>query len=216
MQISLVGVNSLIIYFGNTICEDTSKLVHSAHLLLKELSFTQELTPSYTSILVQIKQNTKDPISKIKDKLKNLKPTNTNDTKLIRLPICYELAQDLERISDICKIKPKDIIELHSSVSYRVYALGFLAGFAYLANVPKQIQAPRLQNPRPKIPAKSLGLADNQTAIYPSPSPGGWNIIGTCPVEMFSLNYSGFSYLQVGQIVQFYPISQKEFNSWKH
>jgi len=122
-----------------------------------------------------------------------------------------EVGFDLDRISKLSNLSIKEVIELHSSTTYRVYTIGFLPGFAYLGEVDTKIATPRLDTPRTKIPKGSLGIADNQSAIYPIQSPGGWNIVGRTYLDMFDKNLDGFSYLSIGDRVKFRAISRDEF-----
>ena len=80
---------------------------------------------------------------------------------------------------------PADVINIHTATEYRVYAIGFAPGFAYLGQVDERIAAPRLATPRLKVPRGAVAIADQQTAVYPAESPGGWNLIGMCPTPMF-------------------------------
>jgi len=98
-------------------------------------------------------------------------------------------------------------------MQYRVYAIGFAPGFAYLGEVDARIAAPRLATPRKKVPKGAVAIADRQTAVYPAVSPGGWNLIGLCPVDMFNPNAKPTMPVQVGDKVQFKSIEREEFLS---
>ena len=119
----------------------------------------------------------------------------------------------MERISQIKNISIKDIISIHSSQNYRVYAIGFSPGFAYMGEVDDRINVNRLPNPRKKIPKNSVAIANEQSAIYPIDSPGGWNIIGKTPLEMFDKSLNNLCPVNVGDEVEFYSVSKEEFLS---
>ncbi len=102
-------------------------------------------------------------------------------------------------------------IELHVSVEYLVYFLGFVPGFAYLGEVPKELVTPRLAAPRRKAPAGSVGIAGNQTGVYPFATPGGWRLLGRTPLRMFRADRDGLSLLSIGDRVRFTPISTERF-----
>jgi inhibitor of KinA len=102
-------------------------------------------------------------------------------------------------------------MQMHCSKTYRVFMLGFLPGFAYMGTVAGDLVMPRRETPRIKIAAGSVGIAGRQTGIYPFESPGGWNIIGRTPLKMFDVNRADAALLKPGDRVQFYPISQTEF-----
>jgi len=102
-------------------------------------------------------------------------------------------------------------IELHSSATYLVYFLGFVPGFAYLGGLPDELVTPRLVTPRRKVPAGSVGIAGNQTGVYPFATPGGWRLIGRTPVPVFRADREELSLLSIGDRVRFAPISTERF-----
>lgn len=104
-----------------------------------------------------------------------------------------------------------ELIRRHSQREYRVFALGFSPGFAFMGLVEEALAAPRLATPRQRIAAGSIGIAERQTAVYPQASPGGWNLLGRCPVRLFDLTLDGYSLLRAGDRVRFEPIGHAEF-----
>jgi KipI family sensor histidine kinase inhibitor len=117
-------------------------------------------------------------------------------------------------LADVCKlhgISPAQAIELHSSATYLVYFLGFVPGFAYLGGLPERLVTPRLAAPRRKVPAGSVGIAGNQTGVYPFATPGGWRLIGRTPIAMFRADREELSLLSIGDRVRFTPISPERF-----
>ena len=104
-----------------------------------------------------------------------------------------------------------EIIKLHTSKLYDVYAIGFAPGFAYLASVDEKIAIPRLDTPRKNIPKGSVAIANTQTAVYPQSSPGGWNIIGRTTFEFFDKTIDELTPVKVGDKIKFNPISKDEF-----
>jgi len=217
MQFKLASVDSIIIYFGNEINQNIAQKVKRAYLGLKELNLDGiiEMIPSYTSILITYDIFTYDykSIQKQLKKSINLEGKETNDAKVVSIDVYYgtEVGLDLENMSVCTKLSIDEIIEIHSSVLYDVYAIGFLPGFAYLASVDERIAQPRLSSPRKKIPKGSIAIADTQTAVYPQDSPGGWNIIGQTTRELFDKKLDTLSPLSVGNKVKFNPISKSEF-----
>ena len=133
--------------------------------------------------------------------------------KKVQLPVYYgkDSGPDLAAVAKAHQLSQKNLIQLHSAQSYLVYAIGFAPGFAYLGFVPEQISTPRLASPRRQVVAGSVGIADRQTAVYPAASPGGWNIIGNCPVPLFDLTATPIMPVAVGDEVQFVPIERNEF-----
>lgn len=139
-------------------------------------------------------------------------PAFLQDREPIRIPVCYGggFGPDLEGLSTVLKISPKDIIELHSSFIYRVYMIGFLPGFPYLGRIDPRLETGRKTKPVPVV-AGSVGIAGNQTGIYPVNSPGGWQIIGRTPVRLFDAGKEPPVRLNIGDAVQFYAVNKEEF-----
>ena len=137
----------------------------------------------------------------------------TNEANIVELPVYYsnESGPDLSVIAQRAQLTVEQVIELHQAQEYRVYAIGFAPGFAYLGEVDERIAAPRLSTPRMKVPKGAVAIADRQTAVYPSVSPGGWNIIGLCPVDMFDAKAIPTMPVNVGDRVKFKAISKDEY-----
>jgi inhibitor of KinA len=134
----------------------------------------------------------------------------------LRIPVCYDLAFgiDLKTLARASKLLVDEVIALHTQQTYHVYMLGFLPGFAYMGIVDDKIAIPRLSTPRKHVPAGSVGIAGNQTGIYPVDSPGGWNIIGRTPVKLFDPESESLTVLQPGDEVSFIPISKSVYESF--
>lgn len=122
-----------------------------------------------------------------------------------QIPVVYNGA-DLRLVANRNKISTNQVIELHSSVTYTVYLLGFAPGFAYLGPLPAQIDTPRLAQPRLQVAAGSVGLAAGLTGVYPFQMPGGWNIIGTTDLPMFENEKNPPVRFLPGDTVRFYPV----------
>jgi inhibitor of KinA len=134
------------------------------------------------------------------------------DEEPVRIPVCYEgdLAPDLIPLAAKKDISPEEIIRLHISGIYRVYMIGFLPGFAYLGETSELLAVTRKPRPTP-VKAGSVGITGRQTGIYPLDSPGGWHIIGRTPVGLFDPTAEIPVRLKIGDRVEFYPITRKEF-----
>ncbi len=128
------------------------------------------------------------------------------------LPVCYdeEFALDIDEVSDKLSLTPQSLIDLHTSTNYLVYGIGFVPGFMYLGGLPKHLETQRREHPRPLVLQGSVGLAGKQTGIYPQDSPGGWNIIGNCPISLFSLAVDPPCFVSVGDQIRFYAITKAE------
>lgn len=141
------------------------------------------------------------------------KYTPTTNDKIIHIPVCYDesFGLDLKEISSFYQFKKEEIIELHSSAVYTVYMIGFVPGFPYLGGLSEKLTAPRKENPRSLIPAGSVGIAGQQTGIYPLETPGGWQIIGRTPLKLFDANRQQPCLLKAGERIKFESISLNEF-----
>lgn len=220
MRISPTSVDTLIIYVADNICLESVKMVRNVYETLKQkCDFIIELTPSYTSVLVRYNlldmdfEEAKEMILKTLENSKSSqKETSLN---LVEIPVFYDVkvGLDLEEVASLHGLSIQEVIDIHSQKEYLVYAIGFLPGFAYMGEVDEKIATPRVANPRANIPKGSVGIADSQAAIYPQKSPGGWRILGRTPLNMFDLDYDGYSFLKVGDRVRYKPINEEEFLS---
>lgn len=214
MEIKIASVDSIIIYFSSKISVDVSKEVKSYFSQIKKIEGIIDIIPSYTTILIKydIFKYSYEEIKELLQKIK-IKEEKNEESKIISIPVYYgeEVGFDLQRISDIKNISIEDIIFIHTFKTYRVYAIGFSPGFAYMGEVDERININRLDNPRKKIPKNSVAIANEQSAIYPSDSPGGWNIIGKTPLEMFDKTLDNLCPVNVGDEVKFHSISKEAF-----
>jgi inhibitor of KinA len=135
------------------------------------------------------------------------------DGKTLEIPVCYDaqFAPDLDRVAEHCGLTPKEVIRLHTSGRFTAQLIGFLPGFAYMGGLDAALNVPRLESPRPKVPAGALGITGTQCAIYPTASPGGWNLIGRCPLVLFDTAKESPCLIQLGDTVRFFSISVDEF-----
>jgi inhibitor of KinA len=131
----------------------------------------------------------------------------------VEIPVCYggDFGPDLREVAASRGLSPEQVIELHTSTSYLVYFLGFVPGFAYLGELPEALVTPRLGSPRKKVPAGSVGIAGNQTGVYPFETPGGWRLLGRTPLAMFRADREHLSVLSIGDRVRFVPILRELF-----
>ena len=144
--------------------------------------------------------------------------TQLNSTigSTITIPAYYgeNAAWDLAEVMQATGLNHQQIIKLHTSTTYHVFALGFTPGFGYLASLDKQLRLPRKNTPRKRVPSGAIAIADKQTAIYPDTSPGGWHIIGQTPKPMYQVTQTGITTtLQVGDTVKFHAIDEATFIS---
>lgn len=134
-------------------------------------------------------------------------------SRVWRLPVCYQgaFAPDLAALAAATGLSPDAVIARHSAADYVVRMLGFLPGFAYLTGLDPALRLPRRSDPRPRVPAGSVAIADTMAAIYPSDSPGGWHLLGRCPLPLFDPAWSPPALLAAGDRVRFEPIDPDRF-----
>jgi inhibitor of KinA len=132
---------------------------------------------------------------------------------LIDVPVCYggEYGPDMPDVVRFAGCSEEDVISIHTAAIYRVYLVGFVPGFAYLAEVDRRIAAPRRPTPRTAVPPGSVAIAGGQTGVYPAPTPGGWNIIGRTPVKPYDATRRDPFLFRPGDRVRFHRITRDEF-----
>ena len=209
---------SLLIYFGHQIAlqahENVRRLLRL--LELQPIAGVRNLHPAYCSVLVKfdaLKLRHDDLEKVLKQYLHRLEAIELPKPREIEIPVCYGGAYgpDLMDVGTLHKMTPDHVIELHSSTSYVVYFLGFVPGFAYLGELPPALVTSRLATPRRSVPRGSVGIAGNQTGIYPVSTPGGWRLLGRTPVAMFQPERDQLSLLSIGDRVRFTRISPDQF-----
>ena len=149
----------------------------------------------------------------LREYLGRLEEVALPEPRQVEIPVCYggEYGPDLNDVAAMHGMTPEQAIELHSSTNYLVYFLGFVPGFAYLGELPEALVTPRLAIPRRSVLRGSVGIAGNQTGVYPFATPGGWRLLGRTPISMFRSDRDGLSLLSIGDRVRFVPISREQF-----
>lgn len=219
MILHTAGENALIAYLGEETSPEVSGRVQAAAIAIEAAlgEVLIDLVPSYASLLIIYDALLADHMNvsaRIRAAVRDIE-SNTAIGKghTLVLPVYYspESGEDLEALASGANITIDEVIALHSGMEYRVYAIGFAPGFAYLGEVDERIAAPRLASPRTKVPRGAVAIADRQTAVYPAVSPGGWNLIGRCPVRMFNPGANPTMPVSVGDRVRFEAIDRDQF-----
>ncbi len=175
-----------------------------------------EVINAYNSILISYMftiENAYDEFSALRDLYSEANIGKNYSFKRFEIPVCYEdeFGLDLQFLSDEKNLTKDELIALHSSPNYLIYFTGFLPGFLYLGGLDEQLNFPRKNSPRRTIEKGSVGIAENQTGIYPRNSPGGWQIIGKTPIELFDKNLEIPSPFSAGDEVRFKPVEKMEY-----
>jgi len=220
MKLVSLSENSLLLLYDQEISHPVFLQVsqHTSAIKAQLSAYIVDIVPAYASILIQFrlrKIKGDDLQRKIEEVIAGVevRVESEESSKLVEIPVYYgpEVALDIEQVASFASVTVDEVISLHSSASYNVYATGFAPGFSYLGIVDERIAIPRKQTPRVKISRGSLGIAGQQTAIYPSDSPGGWQIIGRTPIGMIDYQSQQFARLQTGDKVVFVPISRSSY-----
>jgi len=209
---------SLLITFGSEISLDAHQQIMKLLRLLQlePVANVRNLHPAYCSLLIKFDglRVSHDEVEAIlREYLARLEEVKLPEPRQVEIPVCYggEYGPDLEDVCALHGMSPTQAIELHSSATYLVYFLGFVPGFAYMGGLPGGLVTPRLATPRRRVPAGSVGIAGNQTGVYPFATPGGWRLIGRTPVAMFRADREELGLLSIGDRVRFTPISAERF-----
>lgn len=185
---------------------DAGEITGVVDMISTSRSLTVCLAPAYAGFETVCQQ------------VSNLAGTTANDSdqqgRTWALPVCYEgeLAPDLTEVATRAGLSPQEVIDIHSSTAYSILMIGFLPGFPFMAEIDQRLRFPRRESPRTRVPAGSVAIANDQTAIYPWESPGGWHLLGRCPVPLFNADKAVPSLLQAGETVSFEPVSRADFD----
>jgi inhibitor of KinA len=215
------GDAALVVELGDTISLETNGRVVALNdaILKAEIWGVEELVPTYRSLLVRydpLKMSYEQLVFRVKDLEPNIKYLQAKmQGREVVIPVVYgeEYGPDLEYVARSHGLTVEQAVKLHSEREYRVYMIGFVAGFPYLGEVADEIATPRLETPRLRVPAGSVGIAEKQTGIYPCEAPGGWQIIGRTPFRLFDPMEQPPTPLDPGDTVKFKPISEAEYKT---
>jgi len=212
------GDRALSIELGNAIAPEISARVRALYIAIEELAVpgVLELVPTYRAILVYY-----DPLlvtyAELVDHLEALEATQAtappSAPRVVEIPTVYggEYGPDLEHVSEHCGLPEDEVIRIHSGTDYLIYMMGFTPGFPYLGGMSDHIATPRLQTPRTIIPAGSVGIAEKQTGVYPTESPGGWQLIGRTPVRLFDPGREPPVMVEAGDYLRFVSVTENTF-----
>jgi len=212
------GDKALLMEFGNEIAKDINAKIRNVVRFLDEanLEGIEEILPTYRSIMIMY-----DPIKMQYDELVKLLEIFSNKTaegekeiiKIVEIPTLYggEYGPDINFVAEHNNITTDEVIKIHTGTDYLVYMLGFTPGFTYLGGMSEKISTPRLSSPRKKIPAGSVGIAGSQTGMYPSETPGGWQLIGRTPLKLYNPENEPPVMLSAGDYVRYVSITEEEY-----
>ena len=216
------GDRATFIELGDSIDPEVNQRVRNLRLAIEKADIpgVVESVPAYRSLLVYFEPlqisapEFRETICKL---LQSSTSAELPGRRLIEIPVAYgdEFGPDLELVASHNNLSAADVVRMHSGARYLIYMIGFMPGFPYLGGMSTDIATPRKTTPRLKIPAGSVGIAGNQTGIYPAESPGGWQIIGRTPLELFHPTREPPSILEAGDYLAFVSINPDEFTKIK-
>ncbi len=223
-----LGDNAAIIQLSDHISIETHRKIQMICSYLEQYpkEWITEVIPAFTTIAIfynpamiaALSHTSSLPYDYICAELRKIAAELNQETpipqRMVEIPVCYggEFGPDLEFVADINNISTSEVVRLHSSGEYLVHMIGFAPGFPYIGGMQAGIAAPRKKTPRGKIPAGSVGIAGEQTGVYPIETPGGWQIIGRTPLRLFQPNKEHQpTLLKAGDSIKFIPISFEEY-----
>ena len=209
---------SLLVSFGEEINPAAHNQVRRCLRLLEAapLPSIRNLHPAYCSLLIRFDALLTDHDeleAHLRERFDHIDDLPLPDPREVEIPVCYggEFGEDLTELADMHHMTPEQVVDLHSSATYTACFLGFTPGFAYLEGLPDALATPRLATPRRRVPVGSVGIAGNQTGVYPFATAGGWRLIGRTPIPLFRPSQSDMSLLSIGDRVRFLPVTAEEF-----
>lgn len=213
------GDCAFLIEFGNQIDRSVSeRILHLNEELLKS-NFTGlvETLPTFRSLLVKYDplQTGFETLSAEIEGLLTLATRPATSHRRWHVPVCYEedYAPDLAYVADAANVSPTRVIDLHIKTEFHVYMIGFVAGYAYLGDLPQELSLPRRADPRVRVPAGSIAIALTMAAIYPVVSPGGWHLIGRTPIRIFDTSFNRPALFTPGDKIEFRPMNAKQYKA---
>ncbi|MGG1574017.1 5-oxoprolinase subunit PxpB [Fictibacillus sp. NRS-1165] len=222
------GEAGILLEFGDGISVEMNQQIHNISRWLNENPFDGfiETVPAYNTLTVLY-----DPMkfahpeksafelakNRVKMRMESMPKEEASSRHVIKIPVCYgsDFGPDLENVAKLNSLSPEEVIKIHTENTYYVYMLGFAPGFPFLGGMSSRISAPRLSSPRLSIPKGSVGIAGKQTGIYPIETPGGWQLIGRTPLELFRPSLNPPTLIEAGDQVKFYEITLEEYHSWE-
>lgn len=231
VNIKPLGDSALIVQLGEGINPTLHKQVKSLSEILSRIPFKGiiEFVPAYNNITVYYnpflvhnsQPGSTSAYHKVASHIKKLAQQiildKDTDTRIVTIPVCYggKFGPDLENVATLHKLSKEEVIDIHTSSECLVYMLGFAPGFPFMGGMDERIASPRRETPRLSIPRGSVGIAGKQTGIYSLETPGGWQIIGRTPLDLFLPKESPPTLLQAGDQIRFVSISPEEYLAYE-
>lgn len=218
--VRLVGDRGLLLEYGDSIEPQVNLRVRRMAALLeaRPIRGLVEAVPTYRSLLLMYDPMLTEPqwlIKSLEALEEEASRAQVPEPRRLEIPVCYggEFGPDMEFVANYHGLSIEEVIRIHSDPWYQIYMMGFTPGFPFLGVLPEVLATPRLETPRLHVPAGSVGIAANQTGIYPISSPGGWRLIGRTPLRLFRPEQEQPFLYKTGDLIRFRPISEEEFHA---
>src|SRR5689334_9455537 len=188
-----LGDSALLVQLGDEIDITLNQRVHALAALINTspLEGVIETVPAYATLLIHY-----DPLilsfaqvrNYARERLSQLRDHESRKPRRIKIPVKYggQFGVDLDSVARRCQLQIEDVIRIHSEKIYTVFMMGFTPGFPYMGKLDEAISVSRLETPRTRVPAGTVAIAGSQTGVYPIDSPGGWQLIGWTPLQLFN------------------------------
>jgi inhibitor of KinA len=239
-RIDPVGDRCLMIEFGRRVDPAINRTVHAMadYLLEHPIAGVTDVVPAFTTVAVHYRPEAieagrttapreeqapagESPYRRLERAIETILAkgvaSEPHPARTIEIPVCYggEFGPDLEEVAETCGLTAQQVIELHGASDHMVYMLGFAPGFPYMGGLDERLAMPRRSTPRVRIPAGTVAIAREQSAVYTLETPGGWNLIGRTPLALFTPHASSPTLLRPGDHVRFVPISRAQFDAMR-
>lgn len=212
------GDRAILVQFGERIAPEIHREIRGFCVAMEKAAIegVTELVPAYCSVTVHYRPEIvryDELCTALQELLAKTQQVALPPATVWEIPVLYggEMGEDLPFVAKHSGFSEEEVIARHSAPEYLVYMIGFTPGFPYLGGMDGAIAAPRLASPRVKIPAGSVGIAGQQTGVYPMESPGGWQLIGRTPVKFYDPKRETPALLKAGDYVKFYPVDRAEY-----
>lgn len=224
--LSSLGEQAIVVEVGTEIGEMAQRKVRAITTLLDTFPpvWMTEYIPAYTTVTIAYKieyflSEEKSPFEAVCERIDalflHLKIAEQTAQKVVNIPVLYggEYGPDLQFVADQNGLTIDEVVDIHVFGTYEVHMIGFAPGFPFIGGMSEKISAPRKETPRLIIPARSVGIAGTQTGVYPIATPGGWQLIGRTPLNLFLPELDEPSLLKAGDKIKFHEITKAEYDA---
>jgi inhibitor of KinA len=197
--------------------EKEINFIHQSSKIIEQLlgNALDDIIPAYDSIALFSDIRPEQLLTLLENSSPELIDKLAPPQEILTIPICYDFGMDLERVATYSKLSIQEIIAIHLSGTYQSAMIGFQPGFTYATGLDPRLHCPRKEVPERRVPRGSVGIGGSHTGIYAFESPGGWNIIGRTPIDLFHAESRPPVKIPVGGFFKFRRITKKQFEEWE-